>query len=226
MSTSSRSAASSRCPSISPVAVAETANKARQASASTSRPIGPAARTATSTWADGSAGRPSTLLVPYADWNVLKFPDRDQALEKILDLTMLSDIFPTGFHDAVTAGGLAAGPGGGRRLRVCVAAGAGADVVFGTVDCADGAAGRVGCHRAAVCGGGAYPWCAAVSDCGAACVAECGVAGDHAGRVQRRDPGQRCGDSGNSARAARVGGAIVAGDGVGRDLPWSRASRC
>jgi glutathione-independent formaldehyde dehydrogenase len=28
----------------------------------------------------------------------------DQALEKILDLTMLSDIFPTGFHGAVTAG--------------------------------------------------------------------------------------------------------------------------
>src|SRR6185312_1576269 len=34
----------------------------------------------------------------------LKFPDRDQALEKIMDLTMLSDILPTGFHGAVTAG--------------------------------------------------------------------------------------------------------------------------
>jgi glutathione-independent formaldehyde dehydrogenase len=42
--------------------------------------------------------------VPYADWNLLKFPDRDQALAKIMDLTMLSDIFPTGFHGAVTAG--------------------------------------------------------------------------------------------------------------------------
>jgi glutathione-independent formaldehyde dehydrogenase len=42
--------------------------------------------------------------VPYADWNVLKFPDRDQAMEKIMDLTMLSDIFPTGFHGAVGAG--------------------------------------------------------------------------------------------------------------------------
>ena len=42
--------------------------------------------------------------MPYADWNLLKFPDRDQALEKILDLAMLSDIFPTGFHGAVTAG--------------------------------------------------------------------------------------------------------------------------
>ncbi len=41
---------------------------------------------------------------PYADFNLLKFPDADQALEKILDLTMLSDIFPTGFHGAVTAG--------------------------------------------------------------------------------------------------------------------------
>ena len=43
-------------------------------------------------------------MVPYADWNLLKFPDRDQAMEKILDLTMLSDILPTGFHGAVTAG--------------------------------------------------------------------------------------------------------------------------
>jgi len=33
----------------------------------------------------------------------LKFPDKDQAMEKILDLTMLSDIFPTGYHGCVTA---------------------------------------------------------------------------------------------------------------------------
>ena len=43
-------------------------------------------------------------MVPYADWNLLKFPDKEQAMEKILDLTMLSDIFPTGYHGAVTAG--------------------------------------------------------------------------------------------------------------------------
>jgi glutathione-independent formaldehyde dehydrogenase len=52
-------------------------------------------------WVGGQA---EYVLVPYADWNLLKFPDRDQALEKILDLTMLSDIFPTGFHGAKTAG--------------------------------------------------------------------------------------------------------------------------
>ncbi|MDD4867403.1 MAG: formaldehyde dehydrogenase, glutathione-independent [Mycobacterium sp.] len=52
-------------------------------------------------WVGGQA---EYVLVPYADWNVLVFPDRDQALAKILDLTMLSDIFPTGFHGAVTAG--------------------------------------------------------------------------------------------------------------------------
>jgi glutathione-independent formaldehyde dehydrogenase len=51
-------------------------------------------------WVGGQA---EYVLVPYADWNLLKFPDRDQALEKILDLTMLSDIFPTGFHGAYTA---------------------------------------------------------------------------------------------------------------------------
>ena len=52
-------------------------------------------------WVGGQA---EYVLVPYADWNVLKFPDKDQAMEKILDLTMLSDIFPTGFHGAVSAG--------------------------------------------------------------------------------------------------------------------------
>src|ERR1041384_4039739 len=52
-------------------------------------------------WVGGQA---RYVMVPYADWNLLKFPDRDQALEKILDLTMLSDIFPTGFHGCVTAG--------------------------------------------------------------------------------------------------------------------------
>src|ERR687898_1990736 len=56
-------------------------------------------------WVGGQA---EYVLVPYADWNLLKFPDKDQAMEKILDLTMLSDIFPTGFHGAYTAG---VGPG-------------------------------------------------------------------------------------------------------------------
>jgi glutathione-independent formaldehyde dehydrogenase len=56
-------------------------------------------------WVGGQA---EYVMVPYADWNLLKFPDKDQALEKILDLTMLSDIFPTGFHGVYTAG---VGPG-------------------------------------------------------------------------------------------------------------------
>ncbi|GAA3057618.1 MULTISPECIES: formaldehyde dehydrogenase, glutathione-independent [Actinomycetes] len=49
-------------------------------------------------------GQAEYVMIPYADFNLLKFPDRDQALEKILDLTMLSDIFPTGYHGAYTAG--------------------------------------------------------------------------------------------------------------------------
>ena len=52
-------------------------------------------------WVGGQA---EYVMVPFADFNLLKFPDRDQALEKILDLTMLSDIFPTGYHGAFTAG--------------------------------------------------------------------------------------------------------------------------
>ena len=52
-------------------------------------------------WVGGQA---EYVMAPYADFNLLRFPDRDQAMEKIRDLTMLSDIFPTGFHGAVSAG--------------------------------------------------------------------------------------------------------------------------
>lgn len=49
-------------------------------------------------------GQARYVTVPYADFNLLKLPDRDRALSKIRDLTMLSDILPTGFHGAITAG--------------------------------------------------------------------------------------------------------------------------
>ena len=53
-------------------------------------------------------GQAEYVMVPYADFNLLKFPDKDRAMEKIKDLTCLSDILPTGYHGAVTAG---VGPG-------------------------------------------------------------------------------------------------------------------
>ena len=56
-------------------------------------------------WVGGQA---EYVMVPYADFNLLKFPDKDQGMEYIKDLTLLSDIFPTGYHGAVTAG---VGPG-------------------------------------------------------------------------------------------------------------------
>jgi glutathione-independent formaldehyde dehydrogenase len=49
-------------------------------------------------------GQAEYVMVPYADFNLLKFPDRDRAMIKIRDLTCLSDILPTGYHGAVTAG--------------------------------------------------------------------------------------------------------------------------
>jgi glutathione-independent formaldehyde dehydrogenase len=52
-------------------------------------------------WVGGQA---EYVMVPYADFNLLKFPDKAQALEKIKDLTCLSDILPTGYHGAVSAG--------------------------------------------------------------------------------------------------------------------------
>jgi glutathione-independent formaldehyde dehydrogenase len=56
-------------------------------------------------WVGGQA---EYVMCPYADFNLLKFPDKAQAMSKIKDLTLLSDIFPTGYHGAVTAG---VGPG-------------------------------------------------------------------------------------------------------------------
>jgi glutathione-independent formaldehyde dehydrogenase len=56
-------------------------------------------------WVGGQA---EYVMVPYADFNLIKFPNKERAMEKIRDLTLLSDIFPTGFHGAVTAG---VGPG-------------------------------------------------------------------------------------------------------------------
>jgi glutathione-independent formaldehyde dehydrogenase len=52
-------------------------------------------------WVGGQA---EYVMVPYADFNLLKFPDKAQAMEKIRDLTCLSDILPTGYHGAVCAG--------------------------------------------------------------------------------------------------------------------------
>lgn len=48
-------------------------------------------------------GQAEYVMVPYADFNLLKFPDYDHAMEKIKCLTTLSDIFPTGYHGAMQA---------------------------------------------------------------------------------------------------------------------------
>jgi glutathione-independent formaldehyde dehydrogenase len=57
---------------------------------------------------DWIGGQAEYVMVPYADFNLLKFPDKAQAMSKIRDLTCLSDILPTGYHGAVMAG---VGPG-------------------------------------------------------------------------------------------------------------------
>lgn len=52
-------------------------------------------------WAGGQA---EYVLVPYADFLLMKFRDKDAAMAKIGELTLVSDIFPTGFHGCVSAG--------------------------------------------------------------------------------------------------------------------------
>jgi glutathione-independent formaldehyde dehydrogenase len=54
-----------------------------------------------------TGGQPRYVMTPYADFNLLKYPDKSQALARIRNLTMLTDILPTGFQ---------ASQGAGRRL--------------------------------------------------------------------------------------------------------------
>jgi len=56
-------------------------------------------------WVGGQA---EYVMVPYADFNLIKFPNKERAMAKIKDLTLLSDIFPTGYHGCIQAG---VGPG-------------------------------------------------------------------------------------------------------------------
>jgi glutathione-independent formaldehyde dehydrogenase len=82
-------------------------------------------------------GQAQYVMVPYADFNLLRFPDKAQAMEKIRDLTCLTDILPTGFHGAVNAGVGAgtsvyvagAGPVGLATAAACQLLGAGAIIV-------------------------------------------------------------------------------------------------
>jgi glutathione-independent formaldehyde dehydrogenase len=53
-------------------------------------------------WVGGQA---EYVMVPYADFNLLKLGKASGApMDKILDLTLLSDILPTGYHGCIQAG--------------------------------------------------------------------------------------------------------------------------
>ena len=49
-------------------------------------------------------GQAEYVMIPYADFNALKFPDKAQAMEKILDLTCLSDILAHRFSRLCVGG--------------------------------------------------------------------------------------------------------------------------
>lgn len=52
-------------------------------------------------WVGGQA---EYVMVPYADFNLLKLPPLEKSMSKIKDFALLADIFPTGFHAAYNAG--------------------------------------------------------------------------------------------------------------------------
>jgi len=85
-----------------------------------------------------TGGQAEYVMTPYADFNLLKFPaPKERVMEKIKDLALLSDIFPTGYHGAVTAGvGVGstvyvagAGPVGLACARSCLLLGAACVIV-------------------------------------------------------------------------------------------------
>lgn len=86
-------------------------------------------------------GQAEYIMVPYADFNLLKLPDQILSSDKIKDLALISDIFPTGFHGAystnVTIGSkvyiAGAGPVGLSCALSCKLLGA-AKIIIGDVN--------------------------------------------------------------------------------------------
>ena len=157
-------------------------------------------------WVGGQA---EYVLVPCADWNLLVFPDPDQALEKVRDLTMLSDIFPTGFHGAYTAGvkpGSTVHVAGAGPVGLAAAASAqllgAAVVIVGDLDSE-----RLAQARSFGCAGSTA----------LLCVLRRPAAG--AGRLRLPDPGprRRAGRPDALAAAVLVGVAVPRSAGVTRD---------
>jgi glutathione-independent formaldehyde dehydrogenase len=100
-------------------------------------------------------GQTEYVMVPYADFNCLVINGpRDLIMDKILDIALLSDIFPTGYHGAVTAGvttGSLVYVAGAGPVGLCAAAssfllGAGIVIVGDTNDERLALARLNGCH--------------------------------------------------------------------------------
>jgi glutathione-independent formaldehyde dehydrogenase len=49
-------------------------------------------------------GQSEYAVVPYADFNLLRIPDKAAAMDKLLDIAYLSDILPTSYYGAMGAG--------------------------------------------------------------------------------------------------------------------------
>lgn len=100
-----------------------------------------------------TGGQSEYNMVPYADFNLLKIPNRDLAMKKILDLSLLSDVLPTGYHAAYKANVgcgstvyiAGAGPVGLSCARSCFLLGASAVVIGDTNPSRLEPAKRLGC---------------------------------------------------------------------------------
>ena len=92
------------CPSTSRAAAAATARRGTPESACDVNPDRPGSAYGYVDMGGWVGGQARVRDGPVRGLEPAEVPDKDQAMEKILDLAMLSDIFPTGYHGCVTAG--------------------------------------------------------------------------------------------------------------------------
>lgn len=66
-------------------------------------PEGPGGAYGYSHMGNWPGGQAEYVVVPYADFNLLKLPPKKESMPKIKDLALITDVFPTGFHAAYKA---------------------------------------------------------------------------------------------------------------------------
>ncbi len=66
-------------------------------------PAGPGAAYGYTRMGNWQGGQAEYVVIPYADFNLLKLPPLKESKSKLKDLALITDVFPTGYHAAFRA---------------------------------------------------------------------------------------------------------------------------